>query len=43
MGLLLLILGIIFFFLVSTALGLVCIVIGLVLMFVPGRYGRGWQ
>ena len=35
MGLLLIILGIIFWFTISTLLGIICIVIGLILLFVP--------
>lgn len=45
MGLLLIILGIIFWFFISTLLGLLCIVIGLILLFVPGvPYGySSWR
>jgi len=45
MGLLLIILGIIFWFFISTALGLLCIIIGLILLFVPGvPYGySSWR
>ena len=45
MGLLLIILGIIFWFTISTLLGIICIVVGLVLLFVPGvPYGySSWR
>jgi hypothetical protein len=39
MGLLLIVLGIIFWFFLSTVLGIICIIIGLVLLFVPNTYG----
>jgi hypothetical protein len=39
MGILLIVLGIIFWFTISGLLGLICIVIGLCLLFVPHTYG----
>jgi uncharacterized membrane protein len=44
MGLLLIILGIIFWFTISTLLGIICIVVGLILLFVPwpGAYGYSY-
>jgi hypothetical protein len=43
MGLLLIILGIIIWLLVSPLIGLILLVVGLVLLFVPGApYGYGW-
>lgn len=45
MGLLLIILGIVFYFLLSTVLGIICILVGIVLVFVPAvPYGYGsWR
>lgn len=44
MGLLLIILGIVFYVLVSAGLGILCIVIGLILLFVPNTYSyRDWR
>jgi len=45
LGLLLIVLGLIFWFFVSTALGILCIIVGLILLFVPGvPYGySSWR
>jgi len=39
LGLLLIILGIVFLFTISSLLGWICIIVGLVLLFVPHTYG----
>jgi hypothetical protein len=39
MGLLLIVLGILFWFLVSTLLGIIFIVVGIILLFEPHTYG----
>jgi membrane-bound ClpP family serine protease len=45
LGLLLIVLGLIFWFFVSTALGIICIIVGIILLFVPSvPYGySSWR
>lgn len=43
MGLLLIVLGLVFWYFVSSVLGIICIIVGLILLFAPGNGLYGYS